>query len=100
MLEGLPPHRPTHVLRLDTDERAARAMTDLIGEVFDPTETAVAAFEAEDGHTWRLEAYFFSDAPDEDAVRERSARSSATPPTPPCSRRSTSRTGSGPRWRA
>ncbi|WP_298954613.1 50S ribosomal protein L11 methyltransferase [uncultured Methylobacterium sp.] len=69
MLEGLPPHRPTHVLRLDTDERAARAMTDLIGEVFDPTETAVAAFEAEDGLTWRLEAYF-SDAPDEDAVRE------------------------------
>ncbi|RVU20058.1 50S ribosomal protein L11 methyltransferase [Methylobacterium oryzihabitans] len=69
MLEGLPPHRPTHVLRLDTDERAARAMTDLIGEVFDPTETAVAAFEAEDGRTWRLEAYF-SDAPDEDAVRE------------------------------
>ncbi|MEH3147833.1 MAG: 50S ribosomal protein L11 methyltransferase [Methylobacterium frigidaeris] len=69
MLEGLPPHRPTHVLRLDTDERAARAMTDLIGEVFDPTETAVAAFEAEDGRTWRLEAYF-SEEPDEDAVRE------------------------------
>ncbi|GJD50163.1 Ribosomal protein L11 methyltransferase [Methylobacterium crusticola] len=68
MLEGLPPHRPTHVLRLDTDERAARAMTDLIGEVFDPGETAVAAFEAEDGRTWRLEAYF-SEEPDEAAVR-------------------------------
>ena len=69
MLEGLPPHRPTHVLRLDTNERAARAMTDLIGEVFDPTETAVAAFEAEDGKTWHLEAYF-SEEPDEEAVRE------------------------------
>ncbi|MBY0298394.1 MAG: 50S ribosomal protein L11 methyltransferase [Methylobacterium sp.] len=69
MLEGLPPHRPTHVLRLDTDERAARAMTDLIGEVFDPTETAVAAFEDEDGKTWRLEAYF-AEPPDEEAVRE------------------------------
>ncbi|MFE1603114.1 50S ribosomal protein L11 methyltransferase [Methylobacterium sp. ID0610] len=69
MLEGLPPHRPTHVLRLDTSERAARAMTDLLGEVFDPTETAVAAFEAEDGVTWRLEAYF-SEEPDEDAVRD------------------------------
>ena len=69
MLEGLPPHRPTHVLRLDTNERAARAMTDLIGEVFDPTETAVAAFEAEDGKSWHLEAYF-SEEPDEEAVRE------------------------------
>ena len=65
MLEGLPPHRPTHVLRLMTDEGSARAMTDLLGEMFDPTQTAVAAFEAEDGRTWRLEAYF-ADAPDED----------------------------------
>ncbi|MGU3536243.1 50S ribosomal protein L11 methyltransferase [Methylobacterium sp. A54F] len=69
MLEGLPPHRPTHVLRLLTDEASARAMTDLLGEMFDPTETAVAAFEAEDGVTWRLEAYF-SDAPDEDFIRD------------------------------
>ncbi|HEV7440785.1 MAG TPA: 50S ribosomal protein L11 methyltransferase [Methylobacterium sp.] len=69
MLEGLPPHRPTHVLRLLTDERSARAMTDLLGEMFDPTETAVAAFEAEDGVTWRLEAYF-ADAPDEAMIRE------------------------------
>ena len=69
MLEGLPPHRPTHILRLMTDERSARAMTDLLGEMFDPTDTAVAAFEAEDGVTWRLEAYF-ADAPDEDYVRD------------------------------
>ncbi len=69
MLEGLPPHRPTHVLRLDTSERAARAMTDLIGEVFDPTETAVAAFEAEDGKTWHLEGLLLEE-PDEEAVRE------------------------------
>ena len=69
MLEGLPPHRPTHVLRLLTDEASARAMTDLIGEMFEPTETAVAAFEAEDGKTWRLEAYFDAE-PDQDYVRE------------------------------
>ncbi|GJD34289.1 50S ribosomal protein L11 methyltransferase [Methylobacterium aerolatum] len=69
MLEGLPPHRPTHVLRLDTDERSARAMTDLLGEMFDPTETAVAAFEDADGKTWRLEAYF-ADEPDETFIRE------------------------------
>ena len=69
MLEGLPPHRPTHILRLMTDERSARAMTDLLGEMFDPADTAVAAFEAEDGVTWRLEAYF-ADAPDEGYVRD------------------------------
>ena len=69
MLEGLPPHRPTHVMRLVTDERAARATTDLLGEIFDPAETAVAAFEAEDGRPWLLEAYF-SEEPDEDAIRE------------------------------
>ena len=69
MLEGLHPNRPTHVMRLSTDERSARATTDLIGEMFDPTETAVAAFEAADGKSWLLEAYF-SEEPDEEGVRE------------------------------
>ena len=69
MLEGLHPHAPTHVMRLATDERRARALTDMLGEVFDPAETAVAAFEAEDGVSWLLEAYFASE-PDEDAIRE------------------------------
>ena len=69
MLEGLHPNRPTHVMRLVTDERAARATTDILGEVFDPAETAVAAFEAEDGRTWLLEAYLAS-PPDEDAIRD------------------------------
>jgi ribosomal protein L11 methyltransferase len=68
MLEGLHPNRPTHVLRLTTDERTARAMTDLLGEVFEPAETAVAAFESEDG-TWLLEAYF-ARPPDEQAIRD------------------------------
>ncbi|WP_029029462.1 50S ribosomal protein L11 methyltransferase [Salinarimonas rosea] len=68
MLEGLHPNRPTHVMRLATSERAARATTDVIGEMFDPAETAVAAFEADDGATWLLEAYFAS-PPDEEAVR-------------------------------
>ena len=69
MLEGLHPNRPTHLIRLTTDERSARAMTDLIGEIFDPAETAVAAFEAEDGRTWLLEAYFARE-PDEAAIRD------------------------------
>jgi ribosomal protein L11 methyltransferase len=69
MLEGLHPNRPTHVMRLHTDEGSARRMTDLLGEVFDPAETAIAAFEGEDGKTWLLEAYFASE-PGEAAIRE------------------------------
>lgn len=53
-------------MRLVTDEASARAMTDLIGEVFDAAETAVAAFEASDGG-WLLEAYF-ANPPDQGAV--------------------------------
>jgi ribosomal protein L11 methyltransferase len=69
MLEGLHPNRPTHVMRLETDETSARAMTDLLGEVFDPAETAIAAFETEDGRGWLLEAYFANE-PDEAAIRD------------------------------
>jgi ribosomal protein L11 methyltransferase len=69
MLEGLPPHQPTRVMRLETDERRAKALTELLGELFDPAESAVAAFETEDGRSWLLEAYF-ADLPDEDAIRE------------------------------
>ena len=69
MLEGLHPNRPTHVMQIATDERSARAMTDLLGEVFDPAETAVAAFESSDGSNWLLEAYFASE-PEEAAIRD------------------------------
>ena len=69
MLEGLHPNRPTHVMRLATDEASARQATELLGEVFDPGETAVAAFEAADGGGWALEAYFAHE-PDADALRE------------------------------
>jgi ribosomal protein L11 methyltransferase len=69
MLEGLPPHKPTHVLRIETDADAARRMTDLLGEVFDPAETAVAAFESVENGPWLLEAYF-SRPPDESAIRD------------------------------
>jgi ribosomal protein L11 methyltransferase len=68
MLEGLHPNRPTHVFRITTDERSARAMTELIGEIFDPAETAVAAFETEEDGPWLLEAYFARE-PDEAAIR-------------------------------
>jgi len=69
MLEGLHPNRPTHVMRLATDEASARRMTDLLGELFDPGETAVAAFQMADNEGWALEAYFARE-PDADALRE------------------------------
>jgi ribosomal protein L11 methyltransferase len=69
MLEGLHPNRPTHVMRLATDEASARQATELLGEVFDPGETAVAAFETPGGGAWALEAYFAHE-PDADALRE------------------------------
>jgi ribosomal protein L11 methyltransferase len=69
MLEGLHPNRPTHVFRITTDERSARVMTDLIGEIFDPAETAVAAFETVEDGPWLLEAYFAYE-PDEEAIRD------------------------------
>ncbi|MDJ1158593.1 50S ribosomal protein L11 methyltransferase [Chelatococcus sp. SYSU_G07232] len=68
MLEGLPPHKPTHVMRFATDGASARAMTDILGEVFDPAETAVASFEITDAE-WVVEAYF-SRQPDHAAIRE------------------------------
>jgi ribosomal protein L11 methyltransferase len=68
MLEGLPPNGASHVLRLSTDERRARAVADIIVETFDPTETAAGAFEVDDGPVWALEVYF-ADAPDEDEIR-------------------------------
>jgi ribosomal protein L11 methyltransferase len=68
MLEGLHPNRPTHVMRFSTDEASARRTTDLLGEVFDAGETAIAAFEAADG-SWLIEAYF-ADEPDAAALRE------------------------------
>lgn len=69
MLEGLHPTQPTHMMRLETSERAARIVADAISETFDPAETAVAAFEAADGQLWLVEV-FFRTAPDETNVRE------------------------------
>ncbi|MBA8911820.1 ribosomal protein L11 methyltransferase [Methylorubrum thiocyanatum] len=44
-------------------------MTELLGEMFDPMETAVAAFEVEETGAWRLEAYF-SEEPDAEMIRD------------------------------
>lgn len=68
MLEGLPPNGASHMMRLSSDERRARAAADVIVETFDPAEAAAAAFEDAGGVTWTLEA-FFGEAPDEEQVR-------------------------------
>ena len=72
MLEGLQPNSPTHVARIVTDEARARRIADLLGESFDPAETAVAAFEREDGTPrppWLVEVYFRTE-PDRTAVTD------------------------------
>lgn len=72
MREGLLPHTVTSVLRLSTSESKARAMTELLGEMLDPTDTAVAAFEVEEAGkapSWFVEVYF-ADRPDEEAIRD------------------------------
>jgi ribosomal protein L11 methyltransferase len=74
MLEGLPPNRAAHVMRLSCGEAAARRIAAIIVETFDPATTAAAAFEeAEDtdgsnNAPWIVEAYF-GDPPDEANVR-------------------------------
>jgi ribosomal protein L11 methyltransferase len=73
MLEGLPPNNASHMMRLVSDERRARAVADLIVESFEPAEAASTVFETTDpwpggGKAWLTEVYFGA-APDEDAVR-------------------------------
>lgn len=69
MLEGLTPKNPTHVMKLVSDEKTARAVADIVMETFDPNETAAAAFENEATERWEVEVYF-ADAPDEDGMRQ------------------------------
>lgn len=76
MREGLLPATVATVLELSTSGEKARALTELLGEVFDPTETAISAFEIESGVTtlslaapWKVEIYF-ARHPDEEAVRD------------------------------
>ncbi len=74
MLEGLPPNRATHIMRLSCDEVTARRIADIIVETFDPAETAAAAFEEAPntqswaGGPWIVEVYFGT-PPDEAGVR-------------------------------
>jgi ribosomal protein L11 methyltransferase len=70
MLEGLHPNDPTHVARIMTDEARAKRIADLVGESFDPAETAIAAFESGNdapSDDWLVEI-FFRREPDREAV--------------------------------
>jgi ribosomal protein L11 methyltransferase len=55
-------------MRLVTDELTARRVADVVVEMFDPAETAAAAFENEQTLAWEVEVYF-SWPPDEDEIR-------------------------------
>ncbi len=75
MLEGLPPNNATHMMSLACNsEQQARAIAELIVEMFDPADAAASAFEREpntrdwSSGEWLVEAYF-GDAPDEEYVR-------------------------------
>jgi ribosomal protein L11 methyltransferase len=71
MREGLLPHAVTTVLKLSTTVGRAKSVTELLGEVLDPGETAVSAFEIDDeaeDSPWFVEV-FFAEPPDEDAIR-------------------------------
>lgn len=71
MREGLLPHTVTTVLKLSTTVDRAKSVTELLGEVLDPGETAVSAFEIDDeaeDSPWFVEV-FFAEPPDEDAIR-------------------------------
>jgi ribosomal protein L11 methyltransferase len=68
MREGLLPATASHLMRFDTDEAGAKATSLLLGELLDAENTAVSAFEADDGKTWAVEVYFARE-PDEEAMR-------------------------------
>ena len=66
----------TTVARLVCDERTARRLADLFSERFEPSETAVAAFEGTDGR-WNVEVHF-EEPPDEEAVRRLAEETAGT----------------------
>jgi ribosomal protein L11 methyltransferase len=68
MREGLIPHKVTTILRLATTQGRARALTEALAEVFDPENSAVAAFEQKDG-SWLVEIYF-GEEPNRKAVAD------------------------------
>ncbi|MGL4243086.1 MAG: 50S ribosomal protein L11 methyltransferase [Beijerinckiaceae bacterium] len=69
MREGLLPTSPTHVMRLPTDMATATRLAGQLGEMLDADENAVAAFESADETHWLVEV-FFTDAPDEEIIRD------------------------------
>jgi ribosomal protein L11 methyltransferase len=56
-------------MKLVCDEATARSVADIVVEMFDPAETAAAAFENEKTLRWEVEVYF-SHEPDEEMIRD------------------------------
>jgi ribosomal protein L11 methyltransferase len=68
MTDASPLPAAVAVARLTTDAAAARRISDVLTESFDPEAVAIAAWE-EPGGRWPITLYF-REAPDESAVRE------------------------------
>lgn len=65
----LPPHPPTTIARLTTDEATARRLSDVMAEILPADEVAVSAFETDEtARQWAVE-FVFEHAPDEAAFR-------------------------------
>jgi ribosomal protein L11 methyltransferase len=74
----LPPHPPTTIARLTTDEATARRLSDVMAEILPADEVAVSAFEADEAaRQWAVE-FVFEHAPDEAAFRALLARQADT----------------------
>ncbi len=56
MLEGLPPNDAAHVMRVNAPKAEAGRIADLISEMFDPADVAVANFERTDDD-WVVEVF-------------------------------------------
>jgi ribosomal protein L11 methyltransferase len=69
MREGLIPHSVTTILRAPTSADAARTATEQLGEIFDPDETGVAAFEDRATGHWVIHVYF-AQPPHQPSMRE------------------------------
>lgn len=69
-MTNLPPHPPTTIARLTTDEATARRLSELMAEILPADEVAVAAFESNaSARQWGVE-FVFQQPPDQAAFRE------------------------------
>lgn len=68
-MTALPPHPPTTIARLTTDEAAAKRLSDIMADILPTDDVVVSTFEADEAaRQWAVE-FVFEHAPDEAAFR-------------------------------